>query len=657
MMFEQCPIAHGYSGLFHPAMRVPFIHHFLKCLRRVFVAHRAPGRYLWAIWCFFARQDARNISTWSKSNKKSGTEEETCRVLDSCSVRFGKEDGYLESDTTFNCGSQSISPKDSVFACASEVPSNLHSSPCNSRRAIIPSYELQTTNIREDFSFESMTYLLKDEDTQWAADSPLPSTSRLDQPVNVPQLDTDPDRVSGPAQELTTGPGLMEGEEGIVGGYNLAPITTSPVEESGHTTLEAEVAGFRNKTLSEMCDDFHPMAPEIYYRYYKEDYIEPLVTTYELAPMTMRFQTRCLPPGWKEFIHHEGARYFLYESKRIYTDADIYNPSVQQHARRLINEFDKYTRIRNIVLTPNMNVVFDMFYDSEDGTCPCRYYIVDHTTRSVFWLDKFDADQLQVWEEVKGVTELTHIRHAIESQYWYHCHLFPDSFCMGEAEVDELKDIITYWICDVLTSQGSTSPYEPEKLQNILSLTNNLSKNLQGGAAAYARLMHLFARQRFLDFYGQPTVRLDRQRSIHLPGDSTSSQPWLLGYISPLMFSAPNVYYGRIKEVYIDRCVHFSEWQSMISRMVNEWGESILTGSVILTANVAFLAIQSVDSAAITPNRSPAQILSFVSVAASIGCIVTGLLLVRKNKSINPGSMVLSYSLKKLNVSRRSTFL
>jgi len=84
-----------------------------------------------------------------------------------------------------------------------------------------------------------------------------------------------------------------------------------------------------------------------------------------------------------------------------------------------------------------MNVVLDLFYEEEDDSCPCRYYIADHSTRTIFWLDKFELKEMQVWAEVKGVTELTHIRacvvvrslrplltfifsgHAIESQYWW----------------------------------------------------------------------------------------------------------------------------------------------------------------------------------------------------------------------------------------------
>lgn len=54
----------------------------------------------------------------------------------------------------------------------------------------------------------------------------------------------------------------------------------------------------------------------------------------------------------------------------------------------------------------------------------------------------------------------------------------------------------------------------------------------------------------------------------------------------------------------------------------------------MLNANVAFLAIQSVDVDN-DPHRSAAQIGSYLSVVASIGSIVLGLLLIRQNRTKN----------------------
>jgi hypothetical protein len=53
---------------------------------------------------------------------------------------------------------------------------------------------------------------------------------------------------------------------------------------------------------------------------------------------------------------------------------------------------------------------------------------------------------------------------------------------------------------------------------------------------------------------------------------------------------------------------------------------------VLLNANVAFLAIQSVDEATTLPQRSPAQIGSYLSVIATLGSIILGLFLARKHR-------------------------
>jgi len=58
---------------------------------------------------------------------------------------------------------------------------------------------------------------------------------------------------------------------------------------------------------------------------------------------------------------------------------------------------------------------------------------------------------------------------------------------------------------------------------------------------------------------------------------------------------------------------------------------TFVQGTILLNANVAFLAIQSVDVN--SPTRSSAQIASYSSTIASIGSIAIGLLLIRRVRS------------------------
>ena len=52
---------------------------------------------------------------------------------------------------------------------------------------------------------------------------------------------------------------------------------------------------------------------------------------------------------------------------------------------------------------------------------------------------------------------------------------------------------------------------------------------------------------------------------------------------------------------------------------------------MLLNANVAFLSIPSVDPG--DRARTPAQIASYLSILTSIGSVVTGLLLLRQNRT------------------------
>jgi hypothetical protein len=65
--------------------------------------------------------------------------------------------------------------------------------------------------------------------------------------------------------------------------------------------------------------------------------------------------------------------------------------------------------------------------------------------------------------------------------------------------------------------------------------------------------------------------------------------------------------------------------------VIGACSRSGLQATVLLNANVAFLAIQSVDNAASNGHRSNAQRASYFSIITSIAAIILGLLLVRQH--------------------------
>lgn len=60
-----------------------------------------------------------------------------------------------------------------------------------------------------------------------------------------------------------------------------------------------------------------------------------------------------------------------------------------------------------------------------------------------------------------------------------------------------------------------------------------------------------------------------------------------------------------------------------------------LQATVLLNANIAFLAIQSIDDSSVDKGRSPAQVASYASTIMSVGSIILGLLLLQKYRHKN----------------------
>jgi len=100
-----------------------------------------------------------------------------------------------------------------------------------------------------------------------------------------------------------------------------------------------------------------------------------------------------------------------------------------------------------------------------------------------------------------------------------------------------------------------------------------------------------------------------------------------------VLFAVPDVHSRKLDKLWVDGLMHHVAWADFMKKLIREWQEFTLFAAVLLNANVAFLAFQSFDIFSSTPfHRSPAQIASYLSVVVSIGSILLGLLLIRKNR-------------------------
>ncbi|KAF8256627.1 hypothetical protein EI94DRAFT_277482 [Lactarius quietus] len=249
--------------------------------------------------------------------------------------------------------------------------------------------------------------------------------------------------------------------------------------------------------------------------------------------------------------------------------------------------------------------------------------------------------------EVFCVTSPAHVKHRLEALYWNHWSLFPavfDGRYLQPAVYDELIGILSHGCMDVMTSKSSTLPYDEDTMQKMIKLVRKAKESDAGvvyHTAGVTRLLSFFAHWRFLYVHGQHHARLVKHHTVY--SGSKKPRSLLITLLSLVLFLAPEVHLKEVEKLWTDEIIIERVWKTFMTKLLGEWEELILWSTVMLTANVGFLAIPGVVISNINETiisasmlkifLSTSQIASSISILASVGSIVIGLLLVRHNRS------------------------
>ncbi|KAH6905511.1 hypothetical protein BKA70DRAFT_1564806 [Coprinopsis sp. MPI-PUGE-AT-0042] len=410
----------------------------------------------------------------------------------------------------------------------------------------------------------------------------------------------------------------------------------------------------------------YPLPPDFFSRYDQVKYAEKKETELIIEPMTREFEPKPHPPGWVPVLHPEGVLYWYNEDKDVVTENDLHDQELFDQVSEDLETINDFISTNRIQLPPNITLALELTRDAETRSITTDYYYADHDKRTIFFLDEFNASSFKISHEVKGVTSLAHIQHELEAQYWHHTTLYPSTLPRVQEAASELKDLIFHYIADTSSSPFSTSPFDPEELYKLLSAANGMqgmSRTHQIGAASF------ISRTMLVIGAGIPSVTdylpysaLSSAKVLQLVRCSTATplprpigawsdqkRTWLIKLLSPLLFSAPDAHLSSLHKMWVDGIMHGPVWAKAIKRLNDEWQEFILYATVLLNANVAFLAIQSIDTQE-GSYRSPVQVASYLSIVASIGSIIIGLLLIRQNRTrahgtANDVNLAILYSL------------
>ncbi|EIN05627.1 hypothetical protein PUNSTDRAFT_137726 [Punctularia strigosozonata HHB-11173 SS5] len=374
----------------------------------------------------------------------------------------------------------------------------------------------------------------------------------------------------------------------------------------------------------------------------------------QLPPMTMDYIDTPLPLGWDRYVHPEGPVYYHHPTENFLTDARICDPDVYEKIQTAMKIIEEVKHSHGSEFPQDAEIVLELPSEG-DGKESCYYYCVNHQERILFWLDVMDLHS--TIGHVLGVENMSHIKVELSAHYWTHWEYFPLQRRISEDLLRELLGIMMHsgvGNIDMFTSRRSTSPYTHEEVMTIMEFVKNVNYVQEIGgysACVVGRMMALFHHNRFLHFHGQHAARLNYSQPLH--AESQHPPTLLITVVSPLLFFAPDIHLRHFRMIWVDKIVHEHAWRKFVEKIQQEWDKFLLPSTVLLSVNVAFLAIPSVDQTNQAPNfisiggnstfsnlsnfdfdlaspqRSWAQILSYISTTASIGTIILGMILDR----------------------------
>ncbi|KAI0739002.1 hypothetical protein C8Q80DRAFT_1112462, partial [Daedaleopsis nitida] len=329
---------------------------------------------------------------------------------------------------------------------------------------------------------------------------------------------------------------------------------------------------------------------------------------------------------WEPYVHPEGSLYFRYQN--FYTNVYLYDGTNLHYTDKAVDKLCERMGQHHVRLE-DTEVGIQYHVDDEGDHVGC-YYLCDLTTKEVFWLNDCPEGFVNSWYPNIVVMGREHLSHALQSQFWDHVYMFPHGRHLSQDTLRTMHGDICYFLFDRRTSATTTAPFSDEDLHQFLQISKELVKT-------FCEIVHivsdvLMVIERFIRYHGERHAQLECDKSVL---EETQENPsWWFTCATWLFFFAPRTNIERLRKVWVDRMVNQTVWAKMIEELQEDLADSITPSTVILTANVGFLAIQSVDQGSGLQgiDRTAGQIISYISTLLSLGNIFASTILARKHK-------------------------
>ncbi|KAG2135052.1 hypothetical protein BD769DRAFT_449254 [Suillus cothurnatus] len=323
--------------------------------------------------------------------------------------------------------------------------------------------------------------------------------------------------------------------------------------------------------------------------------------------------------GWEPLTHPEGALFFYHPRERVFTDADVRDPVIAAKIDEAVNEAYRKAREAHIEMDLLVELVLELIMTDSDEKW--GYYFADHKKRIVFWFEDYKSGLLL--NNIRGIERKSHVRYALESQYWRHIELFPNRRFLPENDIVNLKEIVMLAQAENITSETCLAPFASDEVDSMLGLVDLLmssaNKEREHSVWIVARFMRLFCNAKFVNFCGQPGARLDVDQSLY--GKPNTLPKWIRRFINFSLFGSFDAQSEAVHKIWVDKTIVQPRWKNFIDTLTTEWNGYTIYSTVMLAVDISFLAVQSVQT------QMSVTLLAYLSTLCVLGSLVVSLVL------------------------------
>ncbi|KIJ61111.1 hypothetical protein HYDPIDRAFT_169877 [Hydnomerulius pinastri MD-312] len=311
----------------------------------------------------------------------------------------------------------------------------------------------------------------------------------------------------------------------------------------------------------------------------------PQTMTRESIPVTMKKSKDRISPveteyfeqpidGWERCVQPEGALYFynakLENSTRLEQCADDLR-------KREVGSRSKNPKLADDLSGQVNHLVLKLYSDRKREVC--FYYFVEHRKRLLYWVDEYYTEDLFAGQP--GVCNLSHI--SINGAF-----LAPPRL---NCALDSATSYSLSW-----------SPFDSTELDRLLNVTN------------FFEVCHFFEGD------SNPISQLDELK-----------RSFPTSMVSPVLdLTQKSRHTSALRGIWVDQTVNYPRWRVFISKLTSEWNGFTVFSTVMLTADVSFLAVPGIDSGT-EDSVSAATLLIYLSIITGVGSLVSSLLLAGRN--------------------------